>query len=338
MPQKIPKILILEDNERFLESLMAHIQKAYKDNVDILTATNPDEAEGQFESHGSTVDVFVTDVMMADGTPSGLDLAARLAPRLPVIVISAFPPESFERRPERLGPVTFLKKSASKAFQLALLQSIQKAVLIKRFDERVKEESRELRSLCLQRHRGAILSVRFRLPDLAPSDLPTLDLRNLDFVSIGFGTGQWQASIEENDGRINAMHDQSLWASFADTGENQDGVQRAVESFRRTCDAIDGESKAGFEQCPFGAACVPGVLVSGVFGRHSPGMPAIVGRLGDIASQMALRALPREIGLARDWLTVRRRNWFDRLPGNHRVETMFLANLTDLVEVTFYRQ
>lgn len=342
MSRNMPQILILEDDELRLTRLKEWIERVFKNKIEILTATNAGEAEGQLEAHGSTLDLFLTDVMMPgpDGkpVPAGLDLANRMAPRMSVIVMSAHSPDSFDRDPDRLGSITFLQKSSSKEFQQQLIETVQNAIITKQFDDRTRAEPHELHSLCLDWRDGAILTVRFRLPDIAPADLSTLDLRNVDYRAIGFGVREWQKSIEDAGGRIHTFHDQSFWASFADTGDGQEGVQRAVESFVTTRAATVGESKAGFEQCPFGAAVVPGKLVSGLFGRHAPGLSAIVGRLGDVSAQMALRARPGEIGVVREWLVPKRKRWFDRLSGSFRSDpSLLLANLTESVEVTFYR-
>ena len=333
MSRNMPQMLILEDDQKQLTRIKKRIERVFKNQIEILTATSADEAEGQLEAYGSTLDLFLTDVMMAgpDGKPApvGLDVATRLAPRVPVIVMSAFPPDSFDRDPGRLG---------SEEFQQELVAAVQNAIITKQFDDRTREEPKELHSLCLDWRDGAILAIRFRLPDIAPRDLSTLDLRNVDYRAIGFGIREWQKSIEDANGRIHALHDQSFWASFVDTDSHQESVQRAVESFVTTCAATAGTSKAGFAQCPFGAAVIPGKLVSGLFGRHAPGLSAIVGRLGDMAAQIALRARPGEIGLVRDWLVPRRKRWFDRLSGSKRSDSgLLLPNLTESVEVTFYQ-
>ena len=338
MLNNIPQVVILDDNVLSLEEMQRFLQQAYQNKIDVQIATSIEEAEAQMEVHSTTVDLLITDVMMPGGIPSGLDLATRMSPRIPVIVISAFPPDSFENHPDRRGPVKFLKKSSSKEFQGNLLAAVQKSILIKQFDDRMKTDSEELQNLCMARKRGAVLVNRFRLSELAPGEVPKVALRNLDFASVAFGSREWQKAIEQYEGVIYSIHDQSLKASFEDSGDFQEGFQAAVQSFCVACEATQGEWKAGFNECPFGAAAVPGMLVSGLFGRNRPGIPAIVGRIGDIASQMALHARSRELAVVRDWLVERRRRWFDALPCDQkRVETLLMANLTVPVEVTFFR-
>ncbi len=333
----IAQILILDDDEKFLNGVVDFVQKSFENKIEILTAKNVEEAEALLEAHASTLDVFVCDLMMADGKPGGLELATRMAPRMPVIAFSAFPPKSYDGLPERLGPVIFLEKSASKQFRAKLIEAIHLSIQVKQFGNRANDEVRELRSLSLSRTRGAILAARFRLPEITPADLPKYDLRNMDFAAIALGAKFFESSIEASGGRVHSMHDQSMWASFHDTSPEQEGVKNAIEAFEKTVGEVDGEWKAGFEQCPFGAAVVPGLLVSGLFGQRSPGIPAIVGRTGDIGFQMALRAKPHEIAVVREWLTTRRRRWFDRFAaGKCRVETCGLTHLSAPVEITFY--
>lgn len=324
MPQ--PKILLLEDNLKLRNNLKAGIERAFDGQVDVYPAGSVEEAEQLLSEHDSGFDLLITDVMMPDGQPGGLDIAAIVAPWMPVIVISAFKPESFKRDTASLGRTVFLQKSSDKAFRTTLIDEVGKSL-----------ETKEVRSLCLQRHRGTILAVRFHLPHVVIEDVPHVDVRDQDLLAIGFGVREWQASLEPLNGRIYSIHSQSMLSVFTDNDTPHKSDMNAIQSFLDVCSKTAGEQRAGFDRCPFSAAAVPGMLLSGVFGNHPPGLAAIIGRTGDISEQLTRLAKPREIAVVEGWLTAECRKWFRKLPGERRAERLMLVNLTSPIEVSFLR-
>ena len=326
MPSK-PIILVLDDDEQFLVALNSRIHKHFGDRVRILTATDIKRADTLLEQHGQSVAIFVTDVMMPNGKPEGIELASRYAPTTSIIVISAFPIEEFGHDPETLGVAAFFEKSSKPTFFAALMAAIEEELA-----------SRQQPSIALSKERGTVLCTRFRLPDIAASQVPQIDLRDTDFQAIAHGSREWQSSIEAAGGRISAIHGQSLHAGFLDQSEPPNSFHRAVDSFMNTCDRMSLLHKDGFDRCPFGTALVTGLISSGLFGLRPPGIPAIVGRLSDHAAQIAATARSRELAVLPRSLRQQNLRLLTRTLGPEiRTELVQLDNVLDLVEVRYFR-
>jgi len=322
-----PIILVLEDDDNFREKLIPRMETHFKGAVRILTATTVDQAERLLEEHGQSVAVLVTDVMMPNGEPAGIEVAARYSVSLPVIVISAFAVQSFGRDPQTLGVTAYLEKSTKATFFRDLMLNIEEAI-----------EAKEQPSLALSRERGAAICVRFRLSDLRSEEISRVDLRTVDFQAIAYGTREWQAAIESAEGRLSALYGQCLHGAFLDQQRNQDSVRRAVDVFVNACDRTAIQYHEGFDRCPFGAAIVTGVLSSGLFGLRPPGLAAIVGRLADVAQQLATTTKGRELAVLPDSLAPENLRHLKKALGEaDRTELVAIANLIEPVNVSYYR-
>ena len=102
-------ILIVEDEPVLRD--MAHII-LQECGYQILEASSGREALGVWESHGSSIDLVLTDMVMPEGV-SGMDLAQRLLssnPRLRIVFASGYSMEDMDTAFVRNGSAVFLQK------------------------------------------------------------------------------------------------------------------------------------------------------------------------------------------------------------------------------------
>jgi len=317
------KVLLLEDDEMLRNRIKAAIDRALDGKVEVFSVGDASSAYELLDEHDD-FDLLITDVMMNGNQPAGLDVAALVTRRMSIVVISAFAPEQYGRNLAPFGRLVFLTKSAKTSFQSDLIAEVRKTL-----------DAKERRSACLQRHRGTLLAVRFHLPHVPPNEVPLLDIRDDDFLAITFGSNKWQEVVESNSGRVFAIHGQTMLSLFTDDLSPERSDEQSIQSFLDICEQTTSDYQAGFDRCPFSAACIAGLAVSGVFGIHPPGASAIVGRTTDLAQELAKYGRPRELAVVEAWLAPACRAWFHELPGARRAETLYLRDVTSPVEVTF---
>jgi hypothetical protein len=321
------KILLLEDDLRLLAHYKRAIEDVFGDRVDVYAVEAVEEAHVLLNEHGYNFALLIAD-LVKDGERVGLKLAGQVSTWMPVIAISTFSPEGMDEDTSPLGRMVFLDKNIDASeFRKQLTEEIGKAI-----------EAQSQSNLGLQRHRGSILAVHFPLPQVRLADVPRIDVRNTDLVAIGFGVRHWQSAVERNRGRITTIHGQTMLCVFLDEGSPNSSDQNAIQAFLDVCQATKGDYRPGFERCPFSVACVPGTLVSGTFGIAPPGIPAIVGRTSDIATQLTRSAKSREIATVESWLSPDCRAWFQKLAGQQRIENQMFKSVAGNVEVSFLRR
>lgn len=334
MKDKAPQVLLLEDNEKYALSLEKKIKRGFNEKVDIWKAYNLDDAKQLLREQENVLDVIITDIVMSNGKPDGLELVSKVAGRFPVIIMTAHSPEDYIDKVENVGPVVFLKKGTPYLHR-QIVSNVRHAVSWKAADERIGPEEREVNSLSLSREKGAILAVRFHFAPVNEYSFGDANITNWDFASLAVGFRHWQQEVESRGGRLCSFHGQMLIAVFEDS-EKENAFRQAIES-ARAASHLDGQKAAVFYRCPFSAAVLMGINVSGMFGRRIPGYPAIVGRLGDIAYQVALTGGYGEVAIIPNDLPRDEKKWADSLTNYRRYESLNLVGLTGPVDVEYIR-
>ena len=328
-------ILLLEDDDAERELLKSELEAAFPGQIEGWTASDVATAEQLLLEQADAIDIVIADVRMADGTTGGLTFARRATQRLPVIVISAHPPAEYADEAANMGPAVFLRKG--RRLVTELIAELRNVLAWCEAEKRQQLEQREFRSLSLARRPGVIVAVHFHLQDIPVEALIDPRATTFDFAALAVGYRQLEEAVQRNQGQIVEFGGQTAIASFAfDEDEGGDEAFRgAVTSLLMTRQGVGDDAGTVFYRCPFSAAVVPGLLVSGMFGKGVPGRGAIVGRPGKAARQMAMRGAASDIAVEKAWLTDKQYDAFDRISGTVREEACMLDGFTGMTNITF---
>lgn len=343
--KNVPQVLLLEDKEDVAIGIMESIKALYPGPIDVWTVFNEKDALDVIREQSPDLDVVVTDILMGDGMPGGLDVAKVASARLPVIVISAFDRSDFGERSAALGPIQFVEKGRPD-FGKELVRKLQSAIGWKSWNSHVNPEESERRSLCLAREPGTILAIRSHLSPLPIAAIGDLQSTVGDFHSIAVGLRFHETAIQRQGGSVYAFHDQVCMALFPDRSPDAETEQKKVEPRRslqaafeacRISRRLSGDTAPALNEFPFSGGLASGTIVTGVFGMRTPGHASIIGRLGDVAHQIASYGLPAEIGLVPAWLDADSRKWWNALGGERRTKVERIIGVDTEVELEFLK-
>lgn len=340
----IPQILLLDDDRDAAAGIQSAVEAIYPGPIGIWLANTVDEARTILREQDSILDVVITDIMMDDGTPGGLSIAAEAGGRLPVIVISAYDRADFGKRAADLGPVQFVEKT--QGFEQNLVQQLQSAIAWKTWENAANPAETELRSLCLAREPGTVLAIRSHLSPVELELAGTSQATIVDLGATASGFRQIETAIERHGGYLYALHDQNCMAAFREQDRSDEAPytardgQKSLRDAFESCRTVRGllrDFVPVLSSFPFSAALVPGVIVTGVFGSRTPGRASVLGRSGDIAMQLALRGQPGEICVALALLDSVTLDWWQSLNGERRTESQWIVGVDTAVDVEFLK-
>jgi hypothetical protein len=324
--------IVLFEDDAFGEKLKRLLESSFGAGS-VWWAQTPEDAEQILEEQRDEIQVLVADVMK-DGKPVGLELVEKYSGRLPTIVISAHQESEFTEYANRLGPITFLSKGPDLFDRLSL--AIKNAIVMAEDERKVDLVGEDRESLCISRKPGAILHVNIHLSTTSNAEFPQEHFTYWDFATIQVLVKEFHRQVLLQRGQVFALHDQTLAAVFpSEVDATSSTFARALACVRGVKHALGDDRRSVLLSHPFGAAIVEGVIVSGMFGVRPPGIPAVIGRLGEIASQVALAAWGGEVGVIDNRLHADSLSLFKSSRGERISRQVTVRGLSQPAECTF---
>ncbi|MEM8671197.1 MAG: hypothetical protein AAGG48_26985 [Planctomycetota bacterium] len=324
--------LLFEDDQSAGKKLKQLIELEFGEDT-CLWAKSPEEADEIHQENTERVLVLIADVMK-DGKPVGLELVEEHSGFIPTIVISGHKEEEFAEYRDRFGPIVYLEKGPDLPKQL--LPELHVALASAETERQAALAGTDRRNVCLSREPGVILQVNLHLSLLSPKIAVQPRCLFWDFSSLQVLVRELQTHVQKWRGQVCTLNHQSITAVFpGELDEDPSPFSRAIASVRETKRALGEVERTVLRRYPFSAAIVEGVIVSGMFGNRTPGLPAVVGRLGDMADQVAGTALAGEVGVIDEFLSTDSLELFKKCKGEQRPGLVSIRKLTEDVACTF---
>jgi CheY-like chemotaxis protein len=318
----VPIVLLVDDEDAYRQAAKEWIEKGYPKlyggmKPTVLPVATIAAAEDILRQRPSGVDVIVTDADLPGR--NGFDLARLVGGGLPLVMISARDPAMFKDQAKGISPPpVFLPKPTSLRNAGPLLEQIHDWLWYKAIQDASRAADlppadtaplAELppsprgatgRNLSLSRERAAILAVHVDMGEV-PAGNP-LPPDGMDFGYAHQYAAVFHVAVHEAAGEPLVLIGQFLVAAFPD-GEAADGVRRAIRALLAFRDRMQRVLPSVGRVPQFAAGVAAGPCSVGRFGGGLLGTPAVVGRVPDVAVQLAAIAHIGRLAFVRPWLS-----------------------------------
>lgn len=302
MIDRKPCVLCVDDFD--VQGIREFLERRFEGDIEVLAAIGVHEAKLILADRGREIDVAVLDIFMPDKEPAGLDLGRKMGADIPIIFISSYPQKEFAKEAHGLVPVAFVEKTTDEDWYDHLGDAIRGVLDVEEEPDEIaadKEYARR-RSHSFGHTPATVVTVRFHVDDLPEGQAEPPAECLWDFGPLCLGYRHVELCVTEHHGRILHCHALSAHAIFPAVATEPDHFTQALRALFDASATIENR-RAGHLDCPrFSAGIMPGTIVTGLVGERNPGHAAVIGRLADVAGQIALIAKPGEVGTVRNWL------------------------------------